>query len=130
MDRNVTLLGVLALHLTVAILHGTTHALVPVPLPVWQNLLVLGMVFVGPVVGASLVIRNHPLGPAVFTVSMAAAFLLGGVLHFLVENPDHVTEIPLRQWRVAFQASAVGVAITPAIGTAIGLHFWRTQTDQ
>ncbi|WP_267641330.1 hypothetical protein [Haloarchaeobius amylolyticus] len=120
MQRQTVLLAVLGLHLAVALGHGATHGLVPVPLPPWQNALVLATVFVGPVVGAALAVRNHPLGLPVFTASMACALVLGVSLHFVVEGPDHVHAIPAGQWRLAFQVSAVGVAVTPLLGTLVG----------
>lgn len=125
MGRRVALPAVLGLHLAVAAVHGTTHSLVPVPLPWWVNLLVLGTVFAGPVAGVALARRGHPAGVPLFTVAMAGALLLGGVLHFLVENPDNVRALPASPWRGLFRASAVGVAVAPAIGTAAGAWCWH-----
>lgn len=130
MDRRLILSVVLGLHLAIAIVHGTSHALIPVPLPPWQNVLVLGAVFVGPVVGVGLTLRGHPLGIPLFTVSMLSALLLGGVLHFLVENPDHIHMIPEGQWRLPFRMSAAGVAVMPAVGTVVGAWYWRTRSHQ
>lgn len=45
-------------------------------------------------------------------------------LHFLVENPDHVAELPASPWRSLFRASAVGVFVTPAIGVVVGAWYW------
>jgi hypothetical protein len=129
MDRDVVVTIVLVLHLTVALIHGSTHALLPVVLAPWQNALVLGTVFVGPVVGVVLVRRAHPLGLPLFTATMAGGLLLGGVLHFTIENPDHVHVIPHGPWRVPFQGSAVGVAVTSAIGTAVGVRYWRNRSQ-
>lgn len=130
MDRRLILSVVLAFHLAVAIVHGASHALLPVPLPPWQNVLVLGAVFIGPIVGVALTLRGHPLGLPLFTISMFGALLLGGILHFLVENPDHIHTIPEGRWRLSFQVSAVGVAVMPAVGTAVGAWYWRTRSHQ
>lgn len=127
MDRRLALLAVLGAHLAVALFHGGTHTLLPVVLAPWQNLPVLGTVFVGPVVGVALAWREHPLGIPVFTAAMAGALLLGVILHFLVENPDHVHAIPHGQWQLPFQASAVGVTVTEGLGIAVGAWYWRTQ---
>jgi hypothetical protein len=88
---------------------------------------VLATVFVGPIVGVALVRRGHPLGLGLFTVTMAGGLALGGVLHFLVENPDHIHAVPANQWRYAFQLSAVGVAITGTLGTVAGVWAWKTR---
>jgi len=130
MDQRLTLSVVLAFHLAVAIVHGTSHALLPVPLPPWQNVLVLVAVFIGPIVGVVLALRGHSLGLPLFTISMLSAFLLGGVLHFLVENPDHIHMIPEGRWRLPFRMSAAGVAVMPAVGTVVGAWYWRTRSHQ
>lgn len=128
MNRERVLSGVLGIHLAVALIHGSAHGLAPVPQPPWQNLLVLATVFVGPIAGVALTWRDHPLGVPVFTVSMVAGMVLGGTLHFLVENPDHIENVPANQWRPLFQASAVGLAITGPLGTVAGVWAWYTRT--
>lgn len=108
---------VLGVHLVVATAHGLTHGLVPVPLPDWATLLVLGTTFVGPVAGVVLDRRGHRAGLTLFTASMAAAFLLGVLLHFVLENPDHVHALPADRWRREFRVTALAVGVTPAVGT-------------
>lgn len=121
MDRDVILIGALALHLAVAAVHGTAHGLMGVGLPLWQNALVALTTFLGPVAGVALAIRDHPVGVPLFTVSMASALALGGLLHFVVESPDHVLAVPSGEWRALFQASALGVLLTPTLGVAAGV---------
>lgn len=127
MDRRVVLLAALVVHLAVASAHGLTHSLVPVHLPAWLNAIVAATTFVGPLAGAVLAWREHPLGVPLFTLSLAGALLVGGVLHFGIETPDHVHAIPAGPWRVPFQVSAVGVALTETVGTAIGGRYWYTR---
>lgn len=127
MDRRLILLVALGAHLAVAVAHGTSHALLAVTLPGWQNGLVLLTTFLGPVVGVALAVRGHPWGIPVFTVSMAGALVLGGLLHFLVENPDHVRALPLGPWRRPFQATAVGLVLVDTAGLAAGSWAWWTR---
>lgn len=124
MDRRVVLLATLVVHLAVAVAHGSTHALVPVGLPAWVNVVVLLTTFLGPIAGVALAWRDRPLGVPVFTLSMTAALLVGGYLHFVLENPDHVHAIPAGPWRLPFRATAVGVALTEAAGAVVGARFW------
>lgn len=124
MNAERVLGGVLGLHLAVAVAHGSAHGLAPVPQPPWQNVLVLTTVFLGPIAGVALLRRGHSLGIILFTVTMAAGLLLGGILHFLVENPDHVNRVPRNQWRPLFEASAWGVFLTRIIGTVAGTWAW------
>lgn len=130
MNRDQLLVGVLAIHLAAAIVHGSAHGLVPVPQPPWQTLLVLATVFVGPILGVALVRRGHPYGIELFTLSMAAGLVLGGLLHYLVENPDHIQAVPANRWRPLFEASAAGVGLTGALGTVAGLWDWYTRPSR
>lgn len=124
MGRPLILSGVLSLHLAVAVLHGASHGLLGVALPAWQNVLVLLTTFIGPVLGLVLAHRGHRWGIPVFTVSMGASLLLGGLLHFIIENPDHVAAIPTGLWHAPFQISAAAVGITAATGALAGGWTW------
>lgn len=124
MDRRLILPAVLGLHLALAVAHGATHGLADVRLPAWQNALVLLTTFLGPAVGVELDRRGHWLGVPLFTVSMAGSLALGSLLHFLVENPDHVATLPAGPWRFPFQLSAAAVGLTPAAGVVAGAWLW------
>lgn len=128
MDRRLILLAALGGHLAIAVVHGTSHALLSVTLPAWQNGLVVLTTFLGPIVGVALAVRDHPVGVPLFTMSMAGALLLGGVLHFIVENPDHVRAVPTGAWRWPFQASAAGLALIDVAGLAVGIWVWRSRS--
>jgi ABC-type xylose transport system permease subunit len=123
-DRRVVLSAALVAHLVVAAAHGATHSLIPVHLPAWLNVVVVVTTFLGPVAGVALAWREHPLGVPLFTASLAAALLVGGALHFGFESPDHVHAVPAGRWRPSFRASAVGVAVTEAVGVAVGGRYW------
>lgn len=125
MERRVALLGVLAAHLAVAVVHGVAHEAIPVGLAPWQTAVVLATTFLGPVAGVALTLRDHPLGLPVFTAAMAGALAFGVTFHLLVANPDHVHAVPADPWRVPFRATAVGLVGTDAAGTAVGAWYWR-----
>ncbi|MDS0277620.1 hypothetical protein NDI85_07430 [Halomicroarcula sp. S1AR25-4] len=125
MSRQVGLSAALAVHLLVAAGHGVTHGLVAVSLPAWQNVIVVGTTFVGPIAGVLLARRGHRLGAPLFAMSLVGALAVGGYLHFVLDNPDHVHAIPAGDWRLPFQASAVAVALTEAVGTVVGVQAWQ-----
>jgi hypothetical protein len=52
------------------------------------------------------------------------ALAVGGVLHFVLDNPDHIHSIPETPWRGLFRGSAVGVGLTEALGTTTGAWYW------
>ncbi|WP_440991595.1 hypothetical protein [Haloarchaeobius baliensis] len=119
---------ILVVHLVAATTHGLTHGLVPVPLPPWQNALVVATTFLGPIFGVVLHARGHRSGLPLFTVSMAGAFLLGVLLHFVVESPDHVHAVSAGTWQLPFQVSAAAVALTPLLGVVVGAWSLRDET--
>ena len=122
------LFTVLGVHLAVSLAHGATHGLVPVALPVWQDALVIGVVFLGPIAGVLATRVDERLGLDVFAGSLTGALLVGVTLHFLVENPDHVHEIARGPWTLPFQVSAVVVALTDAL--ALLVVGWTQKTER
>ncbi|MFC4405954.1 hypothetical protein [Haloarchaeobius iranensis] len=127
MAHRPALLVVLLFHLLVAGSHGAIHGLVPVPLPDWASVLVLTTTFFGPLADVVLDGRDHQLGRVLFTASMAGAFALGVLLHFVVESPDYVHAVPSTGWAVPFQVTAVAVAVTSAAGTVVGLRLGQVR---
>jgi AhpD family alkylhydroperoxidase len=116
----------LGVHLLVHAAHGVPHATIPVGLPAWLLATVVLTTFVLPVVGVVLLWRGPArVGAAVFAGSMAAAFVVAGVLHFVVSNPDHVTAVPAGPWRLPFQATAAAMALVDAVGVVVGVRCWR-----
>jgi hypothetical protein len=77
-----------------------------------------------PLAGVVLALRDHPLGLPTFATAMAGALAFGVTFHLLVENPDHVHAVPEDPWRLPFQATALGLVVTDAAGTAVGAWYW------
>lgn len=127
MDRRLALPALLIVHLGAAIFHGYSHTIVPVRLPTTLNMIVLLTVFIVPVVGVILARQDHWLGLPLFTVSMIGALLVGGVLHFIIENPDHVNQVPASQAGQLFEQSALAVLVTPLIGAIYGAISWQAR---
>lgn len=125
--RGVRLAGLALLaHLLVNLAHGVPHAEIPVPLPAWLDATIALTVVVLPVIGVGLLWRGRSeVGAALFTVSVAAALLLGLVLHFVVPGPYNVSAIPDGTWQPPFRTTAVGVAVVDSLATAAGVWTWR-----
>lgn len=124
MDRQLVLPTLLFVHLGAAGVHGYSHAIVPVELSTTLNAIVLLTVFIGPTIGVILARRNHRLGIPIFTVGMIGAFLIGGVSHFIIENPDHVSRVPAALAGHLFELSALAVLVTPLVGAIFGANHW------
>ena len=122
--RKVALYGTLAAVLaTLAhVLHGISHAEHQVPLAAWQWVYVMVVVFLAPVVAAILLwTRLQRVGAWLLLASMAGALIFGLAFHFLVPGPDNVFTLNPGAGLEAFRFSAALVALTEALGYAVGI---------
>lgn len=129
-DRRPFSIGVevVLAHLLVVVVHGLAHGLIPVDQPPLQQAYVVVVVVLGPLVALALVRRGSVrAGAALLAVSMAGSLVFGGVLHFVLDTPDHVAAVPADPWRLPFRLSAVLLVVTEALGTVAGaLLWWQT----
>jgi hypothetical protein len=102
-------------------LHGFSHVEHGVPLDSWQWAYVIFVVFLAPVVAATLLwTRLRWVGAWLLLASMAGSLVFGLAFHFLISGPDNVLTLNPEAGRQAFSASAVLVALTEAIGCIVG----------
>ncbi|PSP90344.1 hypothetical protein BRC87_06000 [Halobacteriales archaeon QS_4_66_20] len=100
------LVAVVAGHVVLSGVHGMAHATIPVAVPGWQYGYAAVVIFVAPVAGAALVVRNRPvLGGWLLVVSGLAALGFEGLAHFVVSNSDHVSAV--ESGRALFGSTAV-----------------------
>jgi hypothetical protein len=124
------LAAIVVVHAAVALWHGSAHVHVPVPLTPLQSGFVAVVILLAPFVGAGLLWTSRKLtGAWVIAISMLASLLFGAINHFVLHSPDNVAEVPEHAWRHAFVLSAVLVAVTEAIGTAIGAFAVRKWSE-
>ena len=114
--------GIVAAHLAVSFIHGAAHSGAAVPLSVLQNAFVWTVIFAGPLIALWMVWTGRALGPELFLLTMAGSFVFGVVNHFVLESPDHVSQVTSATWRVPFQATAAALALLEAAGTAVGVR--------
>ena len=114
--------GIVAAHLAVSFIHGAAHSGAAVPLSVLQNAFVWIVIFAGPLIALWMVWTGRALGPELFLLTMAGSFVFGVVNHFVLESPDHVSQVTSATWRVPFQATAAALALLEAAWTAVGVR--------
>ncbi len=120
---------VLVAHFVANVLHTVTHFGVDVYLGPELGFLVALSVYVLPLVGGVLVwYGSTRIGAAVLTAGIAASFVLSQTLHFVVQNPDHVSNVPVGSWEVPFVLSAVGLALVDGVGVSVALALWWATT--
>ncbi len=79
------------------------------------------MIVTAPLVALGLLWgRLRWLGGLLLFSSMLAALLFGVIFHYVLPGPDHVASVPAGPWQLPFQLSAVLLALSEAIGAAVG----------
>jgi hypothetical protein len=116
------------LHLAVSIVHGAAHANAHVPLSSAANVFVFFVILAGPVIGLALTWRAERIGSWMIAITMAASLVFGVVNHFVLASPDHVAHVA-RQWRPLFTTTAVLLAVTEALGTAVAVRSARERKE-
>jgi hypothetical protein len=123
MLRN-RILGTVAVlaHLAVMMLHGQAHDKLSVGLSSWQNIYVLVVIAIAPLVAMVLLWTRyaHP-GLTVLVVSMAASLIFGVVYHYVVISPDHVSHLPPGDAQGQFRMTAALLVLTELFGVIVGL---------
>ena len=123
MLRN-RILGTVAVlaHLAVMMLHGQAHDKLSVGLSSWQNIYVLVVVAIAPLVAMVLLwTRYNHMGLIVLVVSMAASLIFGVVYHYVVVSPDHVSHLPPGDAQGQFRMTAALLVLTELFGVVVGL---------
>ena len=122
--EKLTLLIIAALHLAAQIIHSYSHAVSGVQNTSLQLLFILLVVTIMPW-AAVYVAWNRSLrkGSAIFSLSMAASFLFGYILHFVINTPDLHMNV-MEEHRSLFFHSAFGLALLEFAGTLFGIYLF------
>src|SRR6185369_4330095 len=93
-NRIVCTFAVLA-HLVVNILHGRAHEALGVGLNTFQNVYVIGVILIAPLIAMLLLwTRFARTGLWLLVIAMAASLIFGVMYHYVVVSPDHVSHLP------------------------------------
>ena len=117
-----------ALHLLIGGGHQYAHVVAEVGNTPLQVLFILIVITIAPWAATYIAWkRNLKIGAALFSASMAASFVFGFVLHFVLESPDLYSNVILEH-RGLFLNSALGLALVEFGGFVYGAHLawkWR-----
>lgn len=117
------LLGTVAVlaHLVVNMVHGNAHQQLAVGLSSWQNIYVLTVIIIAPLVAMVLIwTRLARLGFLLLAASMAASLIFGIAYHYVVISPDHVSHLPPGDAQGLFRTTALLLVLTELLGIAAG----------
>lgn len=126
--RNIVLLSTVSVlaHLVVSIIHGRAHEGLAVGLSSWQNIYVLIVIVIAPLI-AMLLIWTRPARPGLvlLVISMAGSLIFGVIYHYLVISPDHVSHLPPGDAQGLFRTTALLLVLTELFGVVLGLWALR-----
>lgn len=113
---------IVLLHLLITIPHGLAHGELKIQMNTWQNVYILTVINLLPLIAAILIWRRKRLGFTLLIVSMIGSLLFGVFYHFIATGPDNVASVPQHPWSHTFQLTAVLLAVSEASGIALGLR--------
>ena len=112
-----------AIHLVAVIIHALAHARLAVNMTPLQNLYIVVVIMIAPVIAGILVWTPfHRAGAYLFAIAMMGALIFGGYHHFIAAGVDHITRVPVDGWGAFFRFTAVALALIEAWGC--GLVLW------
>jgi len=119
--NSVALVAVVA-HLLVSMVHGRAHEQLAVGLSNWQNIYVLTVIVIAPLIAVILIwTRLARLGLVLLVISMAGSLIFGVAYHYVVISPDHVSHIPPGDAQGLFRTTALLLVLTELFGVVVGL---------
>jgi len=109
-----------ALHLIVSLVHGAAHVNLHIDLAAWQQVYVLVVITLLPLVSAVMLWRRWRGGFLLLLCSMIGSLLFGGYYHFIAAGADNVSSLGAHAWAGPFQITAGLLALTEATGVLVG----------
>jgi len=115
-----SLTAVVLAHLIVNIVHGQAHTRLGVGLSNWQQIYVIAVILLAPLVALALSFTRYAKAALwLLLVSMLGALIFGLCYHYLIISPDHVAHLPLGDARGLFRVTALLLLLTEALGVAV-----------
>ena len=110
------------LHQLIVIAHGLSHMANHVNHSILSYAFIIVVIIAAPLL-ALLLLSTRRLWPGalLLTLSMLGSLPFGLVNHFIVPGADNVAQVMPSVWQISFLITSILVAISEAVGTAIGL---------
>jgi len=121
--RKIVLLSTVAVlaHLVVSMVHGRAHERLAVGLSNWQNLYVLIVIVIAPLIAMVLTwTRLARIGFLLLVISMAGSLVFGVAYHYVVISLDHVSHLPPGDAQGLFRTTALLLVLTELFGILVG----------
>jgi len=116
-------------HYAVNATHGAAHSQLAIPLSRSQELFIVLVIVIAPVLAGALIWRGIAFGGGLLLgASLAGALVFGIWNHFVAISPDHVSHMPAAGsslWKGVFQGTAILLVPTDALGCWAGLRLLK-----
>jgi hypothetical protein len=110
------------LHTFIAVVHGLSHIANGVELPIFGNAFVIVVIVLAPLLALLLLhTRWQRPGALLLALAMLTSLLFGLLNHFLVPGPDNAAQVMPGMWHSSFLVTSILIALSEAVGTAIGV---------
>ena len=107
-------------HLVVNLLHGNAHTSLGVGLSTWQQVYVIAVILVAPLLALALVFTRYArVGLWLLFWSMVGSLVFGFLYHYIIISPDHVSHLPPGTAQGMFRLTAVLLIVTEALGVLV-----------
>jgi len=107
-------------HLIINLLHGRAHTELGVGLTSWQQLYVITVILLAPLIGLALSwTRYARAGLWLLLVSMLGSLIFGACYHYIIVSNDHVAHLPPGDARGMFRVTALLLLLTEALGVVL-----------
>jgi len=122
-------LGMILAHVAVNAVHGAAHRELAIPLSRSQELFIVLVIGIAPVLAGALIWRGIAFGGGLLLgASLAGALVFGIWNHFVAISHDHVSHLPITGtpgWRILFQATAILLVPTEGLGCWAALRLLK-----
>ena len=116
-------------HLIVNVLHGQAHTSLKVGLSNWQNVYVVTVILLAPLVALALSFTRYARAALwLLLVAMLGALIFGACYHYVIISPDHVAHLPPGDARGMFRTTALLLVLTEIFGVLVAAVALRKST--
>jgi hypothetical protein len=113
-------------HLIVNLLHGQAHTSLKVGLSTWQQIYVVTVILLAPLVALALSFTRYARAALwLLLVAMLGALIFGACYHYVIVSPDHVAHLPPGDARGTFRVTALLLVVTEALGVVVAAVILR-----
>ena len=118
-------------HLIVTLVHGQAHTSLDVGLSNWQNVYVLAVIVLAPLVALALSFTRYArTGLWLLLASMLGSLIFGAFYHYVIISPDHVAHLPPGEARGLFRVTAMLLLITETFGVVVAAMALRKSVKE